>query len=508
MNLALLLQMAAEALGDRIAFGPLRGGLTYAQLYERSQRAGAWLSARPAQRAVLVDQNSEAVALLLFGAAFAGMPFAPVNYRLADDRLQAIVGRTRPAVAVADPASAGRINGIGDIEVVGRDEFLAATADDAAPIASDWAGDPDTVAVLLFTSGTTGEPKAAMLRHRHLVSYVVSTVEFSGAGEDEATLVSVPPYHVAGISAVLSSVYAGRRVVQLPSFDPDEWVTLAREEQVTHAMVVPTMLGRILDTLEGQPQPASPDGPLPHLRALSYGGGRMPTPVIERAMRLLPQVDFVNAYGLTETSSTIAVLGPEDHRQAWASSDAAVRRRLSSVGRPVPSIELEVRDEAGQRLPAGSRGEIWVRGEQVAGEYLDRAGRDDGWFPSKDEGFLDEEGYLFVEGRLDDVIVRGGENISPGEVEEVLRTHPQVADAAVLGLPDTDWGERVAAAIVLRGTATAAELQEWVKLRLRSSRMPGYVTFRSELPYTETGKLLRRDLRRELLREQEVSAHD
>jgi acyl-CoA synthetase (AMP-forming)/AMP-acid ligase II len=349
--------------------------------------------------------------------------------------------------------------------------------------------------VLLFTSGTTGEPKAAVLRHRHLVSYVLSTVEFMGAGPDEAALVSVPPYHVAGISAILSSVYSGRRVVQLETFAPDAWVAAARREAVTHAMVVPTMLNRILDVLER-------DGyALPALRHLSYGGGRMPTPVIERAMTLLPEVDFVNAYGLTETSSTVAVLDPDDHRVAFASDDPEVRRRLGSVGRPLPTLELEIRTADGRPAAAGVSGEIRVRGEQVSGEYLGGGTElDDGWFATKDGGHLDAAGFLFVEGRIDDVIVRGGENLSPGEIEEALLSHPAVAEAGVVGLPDREWGEQVAAVVVLndRGRPSAAELQDWVRTRLRSSRMPARVEFRAELPYTETGKLLRRVLRDEL----------
>jgi acyl-CoA synthetase (AMP-forming)/AMP-acid ligase II len=260
-------------------------------------------------------------------------------------------------------------------------------------------------------------------------------------------------------------------------------------------MVVPTMLGRILDVLEAEGES------LPALRHLAYGGGRMPVPVVERALTLLPHVSFVNAYGLTETSSTIAVLGPDDHRAAMASDDPAVRARLGSVGRPLPTLELEIRDPLGQALPAGERGEVCVRGEQVSGEYLGRKLTDDeGWFATKDAGFLDAEGYLFIDGRLDDVIVRGGENMSPGEIEEVLLAHPAVDQAAVVGVPDTEWGEKVAAAIVLKpgASASAGELQTWVKERLRSSRMPELVDFREELPFNETGKLLRRVLRAEL----------
>lgn len=501
MDVALLLQMAADGFGGRVALSGPAGTLTYERLHERSRRAGAWLAGRDARHAVLVGVNSPAVPLLLFGAAFAGVPMAPLNYRLADERLAAVLRRVVPGVAVTDAAFGGRVRTLEPaLAAADVGTFLTATAE-SGPLA-DGAADPEGIAVLLFTSGTTGEPKAAVLRHRHLASYVVSTVEFMGAAEDEATLVSVPPYHIAAISAILTSVYAGRRIVQLPSFDPREWVRLAGQERATHAMVVPTMLGRILDALPAHPRP------LPALRTLSYGGGRMPVPLIERAMRLLPHVAFVNAYGLTETSSTIAVLGPDDHRAAMRSPDPAARRRLGSVGVPVPSVEVEIRDPSGRRLPPGTAGEIWVRGEQVAGEYLDRrAIRADGWFPTRDEGRLDGGGYLFVEGRLDDVIVRGGENISPGEIEDVLTAHPAVADAAVVGLPDTEWGERVAAAVVLRDgeAAERAELQDWVRRRLRSSRTPEHVAFRTGLPYTDTGKLLRRELRAELLGEQEES---
>jgi acyl-CoA synthetase (AMP-forming)/AMP-acid ligase II len=347
---------------------------------------------------------------------------------------------------------------------------------------------------LLFTSGTTGEPKAAVLRHRHLTAYVLGSVEFLGADPDDAALVSVPPYHVASIAAVLTSVWAGRRIVYLSQFEPAAWVQTARAEAVTHAMVVPTMLGRILDVLERG------DG-LPALRHLSYGGGRMPAAVVERAMTLLPHVGLVNAYGLTETSSTVAVLTPEDHREAFASRDPEARARLGSVGKPLPSLELELRDADGRPVAIGERGEVWVRGEQVSGEYLGggQALTGDGWFRTNDGGRLDGAGYLYVEGRLDDVIVRGGENISPGEIEDVLLEHPSVAEAAVVGVPDDEWGEAVAAAVVLvdGGQVTQAELQDWVRARLRSTRCPSQIQIRTHLPYNETGKLLRRELKAE-----------
>jgi len=282
--------------------------------------------------------------------------------------------------------------------------------------------------------------------------------------------------------------------VHLEAFTPDSRVEAARSEAITHAMVVPTMLDRILDILEREGED------LPALKALSYGGGRMPLPVIERALALLPHVDFVNAYGLTETSSTIAVLGPDDHRMAIYADDPEARRRLGSVGKPLPGLELEIRGPEGEVLPPGEAGEIYVRGEQVSGEYTHKKlTDDDGWFATNDGGYLDAEGYLFVEGRLDDVIVRGGENISPGEIEDVLREHPQVEDVAVLGVPDDRWGETVAAAIVPKGQPPAPdELAAWVKARLRSTKTPEVWEFRQALPYNDMGKLLRRQLRAEM----------
>jgi fatty-acyl-CoA synthase len=269
------------------------------------------------------------------------------------------------------------------------------------------------------------------------------------------------------------------------------------------------MLDRILDVLHERGEK------LPALQHLSYGGGRMPIAIVERALDHLPHVGLVNAYGLTETSSTVAVLGPEDHRQAIASSEPSVRIRLGSVGRPLPNLEVEIRGPSGQLLGSGDHGEIWVRGEQVSGEYLGRGGavNADGWLATNDGGWLDADGYLFVEGRLDDVIVRGGENLSPGEIEDVLAQHPAVAEAAVIGIPSDEWGEAVAAVVVVRnhhdanaaalpgdepGDALKGELRVWVSERLRSTRAPERIEFRTELPYSDTGKLLRRVLKAEL----------
>ena len=264
----------------------------------------------------------------------------------------------------------------------------------------------------------------------------------------------------------------------------------------TSAMVVPTMLARIVEHLDGGPADR------PTLASIAYGGARMPAPVLESALRAFPTTAFTNAYGLTETSSTIAVLGPEDHRAAVESADPMVRGRLASAGRLVPGLEAQIRADDDTVLPPGKVGELWVRGAQVSGEYRDTASVLDqqGWFPTRDLARLDQDGYLYLEGRTDDIVIRGGENIAPAEVEDALLRHPAVAEAAVVGLPDDEWGQRLVAAVVLRADAQADEqtLRTHVRRLLRGSRTPDDVVFRTALPQTPTGKVIRRRLVNEL----------
>ena len=493
MNIAMLLEMAAEGDPDRVVLGSHDGGLTASDLLERSRRAAIYFEKSGAEVVGYFGLNEDTLPVALFGAALAGIPFAPLNYRAPDEQLRGILGHVAGGIMIADDQEISRLNGIGATNVLTKAEFAAAIAE---PVTGEHPFvDPEEIAVLLFTSGTTSEPKAAILRHRHLVSYIISSVEFLGCESTEAQLICVPSYHIAGIAAVLSSLYAGRRIMYLPAFEASSWVQLAADEHITHAMVVPTMLGRILNAIE------ETGTELPSLHHLSYGGGRMPLELVERTLTDMPHIDLVNAYGLTETSSTIAMLTPDEHREAFASDDPVIRARLGSVGRPLPSLEVEVRDVDDAVLPAGEKGEIWVRGEQVAGEYVgNNVLTDDGWFRTRDAGWFDVHGFLYVDGRLDDVIVRGAENISPGEIEEVLMLHTAVAEAAVIGIPDAEWGEAVAAVVVLHpnGEVTEVDLQVWVKERLRSTKMPGVVAFREELPYSPTGKLLRRVLRDEL----------
>ncbi|MCD0452952.1 fatty acid--CoA ligase family protein [Actinocorallia sp. API 0066] len=487
MNLALILDMVADGLADRVLVGHPETGLTGAALRARARAGAARIAASGADRLVYLGPNGPAFPVALFAASLAGVPFLPVNYRLGAEQLADVMARQAAPLVVTDAPE--RVPGAATLGVA---EFLALpepahTAESAVFAA------PESVAVLLMTSGTTAAPKSAVLRHQNLTAYLFGSVEFASVPEDDATLVSVPPYHIAAVANALSNLYSGRRIVYLDRFTPDGWLDTVAEQKVTHAMVVPTMLARIVAELRAR----DAQGPS-CLRSLSYGGAKVAPEVVEDALALFPGTGFVNAYGLTETASSIAVLGPDDHRTAVASTDPAVRARLGSVGRALPSVEIEVWDEDGKPCPPGVVGDIVVRGPQVSGEYLEAGSRvgADGWFPTRDRGYLDADGYLHVRGRADDTIIRGGENIAPAEIEDVLSGHPAVREAVVAGVPDLEWGQQIAAFVIVRDGAEVAadELRAWVRERLRGSKTPAYVEFVREFPTNPTGKIVRRDL--------------
>ena len=496
MSLAMLLEMAVSGFPDRIALGPREGGLSFSELSRRAAGGGAVITRHRAEQVLFVGRNGPEYPQAMFAAVLAGVPFVPLNYRMSAHQLGSLVDGLQNSLAIADADYLTLLAGFG-VPVMTTDEFVAAaSARESAGLAEPPAFDGDAPAVMLFTSGTTALPRAAVLRHANLLSYIFSTVEFGNASEGDAALVALPPYHVAAVSSVLSNIYSGRRVLSLPDFDAAAWLRVASEEQVTSAMLVPTMLARIVDVVGDAPAVC------PALRLISYGGARMPRPVLEHALRVFPDVDFVNAYGLTETSSTIALLGPDDHRVALRSADPAVRARLGSAGRPVPGVEIQIRGDAGTVVAEGEVGSLWVRGGQVSGEYrgigslLDA----DGWFPTRDLAHTDAAGYLFIDGRADETIIRGGENIAPAEIEDVLMQHPSVKDVAVVGLADDEWGHQICAVVVRKPGAevTADEIRKFVRQRLRGSRTPDAVIWRDELSYSATGKLLRRQIAAEL----------
>jgi len=476
MNISMILEMAASA-GDRPAVTAGGRSVTAAELLSLARAAASRFRNYPA--VLYAGTNHLAYPVALFGAAIAGVPFVPLNYRLSDQQLSDLRARHPGALAL----------GLADLEALVKlgEPAVETGRVDPVPMESDGMAQEDPVAVILYTSGTTAAPKAAILRHRHLAAYVLNTVEFGSAAADDAALVALPPYHVAGLANLLTNLYAGRRLVYLAAFSPADWLETVRREQITHAMMVPTMLARVVAEVAGD------DAATPTLRNLAYGGARIPRPVLERALRIFRKAGFVNAYGLTETASTVAVLTPQDHRAAMASADPATRDRLGSVGRAIPGIEFQIRTDDGQILGTGQAGLVFVRGAQISGEYGGESVLDaDGWFPTRDRGHLDADGYLFIEGRVDDTIIRGGENIAPAEIEDVLMSYPGISEAAVVGVPDPEWGQRLVAVVV--GEGDVAEIRQWVRDRLRSAKTPDEVVFRAELPKTDTGKLLRRTL--------------
>lgn len=480
--------MAVSGDPERVAVvdGDVR--LTTAGLSELADGGAGVLTASGASHVVYIGTGGVLLPLLLFSSARANTPFTPVNYRLSADGTRQLIDRLPDPVIVVDVEYRDVVPGSGN-RTMTSEEFIEA-ARSTEPVSAF--ADPDDVAVVLFTSGTTSRPKAVELTHNNLTSYVTGTIDFGSADAADAALVCVPPYHIAGVGAALSNLYAGRAIVYLRHFDPHEWIRLVRDERVTTATVVPTMLSRIVAALEEQTTE------LPTLRNFAYGGSKVARPLVRRALNLLPEVGFVNAYGLTETSSTIAVLTPEDHRVAHEARNEAVASRLTSVGRAVPGIEVQIRAEDGTVLGSGETGELFVRGPQVSGRYADIGSVLDaqGWFPTRDVAVLDEDGYLFIGGRCDDTIIRGGENIAPSEVEDVLVEHPDVREVVVVGLDDAEWGQIIVAVIVPEvGAVPAAEqMRDFARSKLRGSRTPDRIVFLAELPTTPTGKVLRRQI--------------
>lgn len=496
MSISLLLEMALSGDPDRTAVVCDEIRWSTEELSRLADGFAKVVHAAGAKTVAYIGTGGAMLPLLLFASARADAALCPLNYRLSSTALRQLLARLPNALVVVDRDYLGAVDGDSHLDVLTSDECRERAS--TAEIASGYgaAPDQDDTAVLLFTSGTTAQPKAVQLSHANLLSYITGTVEFASAAAEDAALVSVPPYHIAGVSAALSNVYAGRTLVYLPNFGPREWIDLVLGEKVTTATVVPTMLERIVSALETEPTP------LPTLRNLAYGGSKVPLPLIRKALALLPDVGFANAYGLTETSSTIAVLTPQDHRDAVQSNDEPVMRRLGSVGRPVPGIEVEIRASDGTVLGPGQAGELFVRGPQVSGRYADLGSAldEEGWFPTKDSAYQDGDGYLFIVGRADDTIIRGGENIAPAEVEDVLIEHPAIRNVAVVGAEDAEWGQIIVAVVVPEAGKSLGEqeIREWARQRLRGSRTPDRVVVRDELPTSATGKVLRRELIQQL----------
>jgi long-chain acyl-CoA synthetase len=492
-NVPTLIDEAGARFAERTAVTIAGRPLTYRELPDVARGGARVLRASGGRHVVYLALSGPVFPLAVVCAAYAGLPFTSVNYRLAPDQIAELIGRLQDPVVIADAEFAPMVKAVA-VQTMETDAFAerAYEAAGPAPVAAVAPGAP---AVVLYTSGTTAVPKAVMLRQGTLYAYLSRMMELLSVDASAVSIVSVPPYHITGVMAVIGGLCVGRRMVFLPTFTPEGWLELVRAEGVTSGTLVPTMVARIVRHLDGRP------ADVPTLRAMAYGGSRMPRSVLEKALRAFPTTDFLNGYGLTETSSGITILRPEEHREALASDDPAIAARLGSAGTPVPGAEIQIRSAGGDVLGPGEVGELWVRGPQVSGEYIGLGSvlDADGWFPTKDLAYVDEYGYLYINGRADDTIIRGGENIAPAEIEDVLDQHPAVHTVAVVGVPDEEWGERIVAAVVARPGTTAEELKAYVRERLRGSRTPDEVVFRTDLPYTDTGKVLRRRLVQELV---------
>ena len=284
-------------------------------------------------------------------------------------------------------------------------------------------------------------------------------------------------------------------------FEVKEWLGMIQREQVTRAMLVPTMLKRVIDDPEfGQHDLSS-------IKVITYGAAPMPFEVIHKAIQVMPWVRFINAFGQTETASTITTLGPEDHRIEGTEEEKKkkLKRLTSSIGKPLPDVEVRIVDEEGKSLPPFQVGEILARGPRIMTGYwqdeqkTSQVMTKDGWLRTNDMGWMDEEGYIYLAGRGDDMIIRGGENISPEEVEDVLRSHPKVEEAAVIGVPDPEWGQQPRAIVVVKKgeVATSEEIIEHCRSRLAGFKRPRSVIFIDSLPRNPMGKVLRKNLREE-----------
>jgi acyl-CoA synthetase (AMP-forming)/AMP-acid ligase II len=359
-------------------------------------------------------------------------------------------------------------------------------------------GDED-ITILMYTAGTTGRPKGVPLRHNAFVTYALDNVDPASPEIEEKNLLSVPLYHVAGIQAMLAAVYGGRTLVLMRQFEVKEWMETVERERAMRAMLVPTMLKRVID------DPDFKKYDLTSLKIVTYGAAPMPFEVIHKAIQVMPWVRFINAFGQTETASTITMLGPEDHviEGTVEEREKKLKRLTSSIGRPLPDVEVKIVDEQGKALPALEVGEIVVRGPRVMTGYwgdkekTSKAIDTEGWLHTNDMGWVDEEGYIYLSGRADDMIIRGGENISPEEVEGLLYSHPKIEEAAVIGVPDPEWGQQPSALVVLKKgeTATPDEIIEFCRARLAGFKRPRSVVFVDSLPRNPMGKVLRRVLR-------------
>jgi acyl-CoA synthetase (AMP-forming)/AMP-acid ligase II len=507
MDIPMLLEIPAAIVPDDVAAVDPGGSVTYAELGGRVNAVSqALLDAGLPEggRVLVLSVNTVAHLAALFGIAAAGGVGVPVNYRVREDELAYLLTDAQVDVVLAQPRylelarAAGA--GVAGLQVFDLDALAGGAGAEPGELIRRREIEYGSTATVLYTSGTTSAPKGVMLAHTGLSSYVMTANDSADGTPQGRSLLSAPLYHVAGLAAMLNGLYVGRTTVLQPQFEAGGWLDCVEDERITHAFVVPTMLARIVDHPDFAPERVS------SLQVLTYGAAPMPPSLIRRTIEAFPDgVQFSGAYGQTETSSTVAVLGPDDHDLTV--DDPAVvalrTRRLSSVGKVVDDVEVRIVDPSGAVLGVDVEGEVQLRTERAMTGYWGGASEatrvsvdDEGWLSTGDLGHLDEGGYLFLGGRRGDLIIRGGQNVAPEEVEAIVYEHPDVADVAVVGVTDEEWGERIAAVVVRREGSDVAEeeLLRFCAERTSADRRPEIVLFTDELPRNVMGKLVRRAL--------------
>ena len=498
---------------DRTALVFEQKRITFQELETRVNRlanAFAELGVGPGDRIATVQVNSNEQVEAYFAAAKLDAVYVPLNFRARADELTYMLNDSGAKVLLAGSRYADHVRsfepGLETVEhFVALDTFvegwlfyesIMASAPDEEHFPN---GDDNDLTAILFTAGTTGEPKGVMLSHESFSSYVLTNVTPADPDEEGRNILTVPLYHIAAMQATMSAVYGGRTLVIQRQFEPSEWMQLVERERANRAMMVPTMLKMLMD----HPEFGRYD--LSSLDVITYGAAPMPLEVIRRAIDEFPGARFINAFGQTETAATITMLPPDDHVLEGTAEEIEVKlKRLTSIGRPLEDVEVRIVDEDGNPAAQGEVGEIVASGSRLMKGYWHQESATaetirNGWLYTGDLGYFDEDGYIFLAGRAKDFIKRGGEMVSPQEVEQVLQSHPAIDEAAVIGVPDVDWGERVRAVVVLKEgqTATEVELSEYCRERLSSFKKPESVVFIDRLPRNALGKVLKRVLREE-----------
>jgi len=488
---------------------------TYAQINERVNHLANALAKwgiEKGDRIGILHVNCNQYIETYFSAAKLGAIFVPLNFRAKADELTYMIANAEAKTLFVGSRYLDVVNTMLpqlptlkqcisiDSESAGKmyyEDLLSSASSDEV---IGEIGDED-LTILMYTAGTTGRPKGVPLRHNAFVTYVLDNVDPASPEIEERNLLTVPLYHVAGVQAMLAAIYGGRTLVLMRQFEVKEWLETIEREKATRAMLVPTMLKRVID------DPDFSQYDLSSLKVVTYGAAPMPFEVINKAIQVMPWVRFINAFGQTETASTITTLGPDDHiiEGTEEEREKKLKRLTSSIGRPLPDVEVKIVDEEGKALPPLGVGEILARGPRIMTGYwrdeqkTSKVITPDGWLRTGDMGWMDEEGYIYLAGRADDMIIRGGENISPEEVEDVLHSHPKVEEAAVIGVPDPEWGQEPRAVVVLKKgeVTTPEEIIEYCRSRLAGFKRPRSVVFIDALPRNPMGKVLRKKLREE-----------